>query len=413
MIAQNNKKKTKVALLALPAGIIMMICLGLLYAWSIFIIPLETDLGCPREAISKTFSVSLIGFCTGSLIIGKLLSHGFKFYFAVVLSGALLFSAFLLSSMAEKVWQIYMAYGILGGLGIGMGYNTIVTTVVNWFPSRRGIVSGILMMGYGLGPMLLGSLCSKIMAMIGWRSLFFYIACAFGIIFLSGSFILNRSFRMLNKDNGQKNVDIKNTKGLKLSQSMKRSDFLIYYLWTLFFGFCCLTFVGNIAPTAIEIGASTQTAAFLVGMVALFNGFGRILMGVGYDKMGLKKMLYMLSIAFFGVICCLCFASKIESTWFFSVVCGMMGLCFSGLPTSMAVFILERFGQKYYSENLAGFNTVMIPQAAGTALFANLAANAGSYSTAYLVFIPSGVIILITMFFLAKSLEKNKRILDI
>ena len=413
-ISAGNKKA---ALFSISAGTVMMLCLGILYAWSIFVVPLEESFKCERDEISRVFSVSLISFCAGGFITGGMRTRGIRSGNVILVSAVSLVLGFVFSAMADELWHIHMAYGVLVGLGIGMGYNVIITTIVNWFPDARGTISGILMMGYGLGPLIIGSICSDMMELIGWRWLFVCIAIVFGLVMLIGSLVIYKvSFAVESNFKPSDGVEAevlteyesKDEKGMRFKQIIRRSDFWMYYFWSLFFGSCNLSFVGNVAPTALEIGVSSSLAALLVGIVSLFNGFGRFVMGIGYDKLGLRKMLILLSVFFFMAVSCLCLSVNLRSITFFSAACGMMGLCLSGLPTSMAVFMFERFGPGHYSENVAGYNTVMILQSAGTALFASLVIMSGSYANAYQAFVPAGLMVLSGAYFLPKSLVKEK-----
>ena len=149
-------------------GFLISLVLGLLYAWSIIVIPLEKQFGWTRAQTSLAFTISIIFFVVGMIAGGK---HTDKKGPRIVVSiGSLvLASGFFLASLTESLVHLYVSYGVLCGFGIGYANVAPMVTAMRWFPDRRGLVSGILVMGFGLAAFVLGSTAGYVIVKVGWE----------------------------------------------------------------------------------------------------------------------------------------------------------------------------------------------------------------------------------------------------
>ncbi|MDE0650629.1 MAG: MFS transporter, partial [Gammaproteobacteria bacterium] len=136
---------------------VLQLCLGTVYAWSFFQTMLVRDSGWTFSETAAAFSITI--FCLGvsAAIAGQALPKvGPR---ALALAGSVLFSSgYLIASLAlslDSLWLFYLGYGVVGGAGIGMGYVTPVATAAKWYPDRKGLVTGIVVMGFGVGALLL------------------------------------------------------------------------------------------------------------------------------------------------------------------------------------------------------------------------------------------------------------------
>ena len=170
-------------------GIVLFLFLGLLYAWSLFIVPLEKEFGWTRTQTSLIFTISIIFFCLGG-IAGGFITGRKSPGFTILISAVLLLCGFAASSQIKSLTAIYVTYGVISGFGIGLSYNAVISTVTRWFPEKPGVISGFLLMGFGLSGMLLGSTASSLIKTIGWRETFLLLGVAFGIIVFIGSRLL-------------------------------------------------------------------------------------------------------------------------------------------------------------------------------------------------------------------------------
>lgn len=136
-------------------GAFLMLFLGLIYAWSLFAAPLEAEFGWSRSQTSVTFSISMITFCLGSIMSGFILKKRPPRN-VLLISAVLFLIGFFMTSRITNIWGLYLSYGVLCGLGVGLSYNAILSTVPKWLPGRGGFATGTLLMGMGLGSLILG-----------------------------------------------------------------------------------------------------------------------------------------------------------------------------------------------------------------------------------------------------------------
>src|ERR1051326_511953 len=150
------------------AAVCMQVALGAVYAWSVYVAPLQAlNKGWDRTAVTLTFTISIFVLGIGSTIGGFVLDRlGPRLVATIagVVYGAGVMGAAL---GAHSVTVLYITYGVLGGLGMGLGYIVPVATLVKWFPDRRGVITGLAVMGYGAGAVVTAPIATSLIAGIG------------------------------------------------------------------------------------------------------------------------------------------------------------------------------------------------------------------------------------------------------
>ena len=183
---QNRSKTSSFRWAELIVGTIILLVLGSLYAWSTYRGTLVEEFGWSISSAQLTFSISMMAFCLGSLVSGIIIAKtGPKI--PAIASAALMFAGLFLSSMISSLPALYISYGVLYGLGVGLGYNAVMGTVVKWFPDKTGLASGILLMGFGISSLIVGKVGAGFIVDIGWRDTFMYFGVALG--FIVGGFL--------------------------------------------------------------------------------------------------------------------------------------------------------------------------------------------------------------------------------
>ena len=142
----------------LIVGVIAMLFAGVLYAWSILKAPLATEFGWGASELALNFTLAMSFFCMGGLL-GAAISKRLGSRVALIIAGILAALGFLLTALLQNssVVMLYLSYGVLAGLGIGIAYNVLIATVSAWFPDKKGLYSGCLMMGFGASALILGN----------------------------------------------------------------------------------------------------------------------------------------------------------------------------------------------------------------------------------------------------------------
>jgi OFA family oxalate/formate antiporter-like MFS transporter len=160
------------------AGILMQMALGAVYAWSVFKTPLMKQFhwSSPDVTLTFTICVSLVGIAAffGGLWLNR------KGPRIVALTGSFLYGLgiFLASFSANKLWWLYLSYGVISGIGLGFGYIVPVAALVKWFPDRRGLITGIAVGGFGAGALITAPLATRLILSVGVLPTFAYLtAC--------------------------------------------------------------------------------------------------------------------------------------------------------------------------------------------------------------------------------------------
>ncbi len=272
-------------------GLIINLCLGTIYSWSVFVGPLTTyfseELGQPVTAneILMPFSVFLAFFAIAMPLAGKYIETlGPRR--VTIIGGALTGLGWLLASTVTSVWMLYIVYGIIGGTGVGIAYGVPVAVAARWFPDRRGTAVGLTLLGFGFSAFLTANIAGFLIGTAGVMNTFRIFGIAFVVLIVLLSLPLRfpdagwRPAGWLPPDPG---------KGQEVcecdrSAMVRRPSF--YGLWSCYFIGCLagLMAISIAKPVGTEVGIETGLATFLVGFFAIFNGGGRPLFGALTDR---------------------------------------------------------------------------------------------------------------------------------
>ncbi len=341
------------------AGTGLHLCLGTLYAWSFFQKPLVETYGWKNGEVAWAFSLAILFLSTGAAIGGILLPRVAPRTLAV--SGALLFAAGHLLAALAITWRslplLWIGYGVLGGLGAGLGYVVPVATVARWFPDRKGLATGLVIMGFGLGALVASKILAPVLMALGHGSLPF-VFLGMGIFFLLVALPL--ATRMANPPG--------DTEGRRswadLPAEMRAANADVWSwrfarMWAVFF--CNIVagimFIGFQSPMLQELmrragsplGAAQLAAAgaTLIAFSSVCNGLGRFAWGAASDRFGrtnaFRAMLALQAVIFFGL-------RFVESPALFSLLVCAVLLCYGGGFGVMPSFVMETFGPRRMAE---------------------------------------------------------------
>ena len=155
--------------LPIVGGISLNLALGSLYAWSVFVLPLEKEFGWNRAQTSWVYTIAIVCFAATFIVAGKL--QDAKGPRICAFLGALLVGGgFALSSLTTSVTFLYIAFGVIVGIGNGFGYSAPTPVASKWFPDRRGLAVGLMVGGYGAGSAIIGPVATKLILAYGWRA---------------------------------------------------------------------------------------------------------------------------------------------------------------------------------------------------------------------------------------------------
>lgn len=164
----------------LVIGVIAMLFAGVLYAWSILKTPLANEFGWSASQLALNFTIAMSFFCIGGLL-GAQVSKRVGHKIALIIAGIISALGFIMTASLHdaSVIMLYISYGVLAGMGIGIAYNVLIATVSAWFPDKKGLCSGCLMMGFGASALVLGNIANALFnSDLGWRSTYLFLGIA-------------------------------------------------------------------------------------------------------------------------------------------------------------------------------------------------------------------------------------------
>ena len=149
------------------AGVIIQIALGAVYAWSVFRIPLTKAFGWTISQVTMAFTIAIFTLGFASFVGGLWMRHSGPRNVAI--AAGIFYGAgiFLASFSAGHLYWLYFSYGLLAGIGLGLGYIVPVATLVKWFPDRRGMITGIAVAGFGAGALITAPIASRLIVSVG------------------------------------------------------------------------------------------------------------------------------------------------------------------------------------------------------------------------------------------------------
>lgn len=370
----------------LAVGVFAMLFSGVLYAWSILKVPFKEVFGWSDSALAFNFTLTMCFFCLGAFV-GSQICKRVGPRITLILAGVLVGLGFGMTSFlsADMLMLLYISYAVLAGSGIGISYNVIVATVNAWFPDKKGLCSGCLMMGFGVSTLLLGNTISILFENenVGWSKTFLILAIVIAVVLVIAGLILRRptAETILPAPKEKKNVKSENFEVRDYSTSEMLKSFTF---WRAFVCMAFITAVGNSVISfardlMLSVDAAPALATTLVGVLSVFNGLGRVITGAVYDVLGRRATMIsanVLTIVAAGVTL---LAVSIHSL----PIC-IVGLCLTGMsygscPTLTSAFTLSFYGQKYFAVNYSIINFNLIA-ASFIATFSNsLLISTGAY----------------------------------
>src|SRR5437868_14836769 len=171
------------------AGVLLQVALGAVYAWSVFRAPLTKQFGWSVSEVTFTFTISIFVLGIAAFFGGLWLNR--KGPRIVAVTGGFLYGlGVFLASFSHNLWWLYLSYGFIGGIGLGLGYIVPVAVLVKWFPDRRGLITGIAVGGFGAGALITAPVATRLIQSVGVLSTFAYLGIAYLIVTVAADLFL-------------------------------------------------------------------------------------------------------------------------------------------------------------------------------------------------------------------------------
>ena len=355
----NHKNQLSMRWFYLAIGVIAMLFAGVLYAWSILKSPLAADFGWKASELALNFTLAMSFFCIGGLL-GANISKRFGHRIAIILSAILSAAGFLLTAtlQGESVVMLYLTYGVLAGIGIGISYNVVIGTVSAWFPDKKGLCSGCLMMGFGASALILGNVANALFkSSLGWRTTYVILGIAICIVLFLAALLLRKpdSDMVLPQPKTTKaaNAESFGRKNFTSSEMLRRPSFWMAFVCISFLAAVGSSVISFAKDLALSVNAPESLAVSLVGVLSVCNGIGRILTGALFDSIGRRKTMLCANILTIGAATVTLVAVSIGSLPLCIAGLILTGMSYGACPTITSAFTSSFFGMKYFSTNMA------------------------------------------------------------
>ncbi|HLR62313.1 MAG TPA: OFA family MFS transporter [Lentibacillus sp.] len=345
-------EKVKNRWLIALSGVGIHICIGSAYAWSVFTNPMANEFGWSTSQISLAFSIAIFLLGFSAAFMGKFVEKRGPRISGML--SALFFGAGVmgtgLATAFESLTLLYFFYGIIGGIGLGIGYIAPVSTLVKWFPDHRGLATGLAIMGFGFASLISGPAGEALVSSVGISNAFYILGASYLVIMMAASQYLApppegwkpRGMRDEEADDAKnENADLSQ---MTANQAIKTKPF--WMLWMMLFLNVTtgIAIISVASPIGQEMtGMSAVTAATMVGIMGLFNGAGRLGWAAVSDYIG-RPNVY--TIFFIIGIVSYFLLPVITSVILFQIFVYAIVSCYGGGFSSVPAYIGDLFGTR-------------------------------------------------------------------
>lgn len=376
--------------LIVAGALIIQLCLGAIYSWSVFVNPLKDVFFYTTTQTQVVFSLALATFALTMIYAGRLQDRKGPRIVAV-LGGIVLGTGYLLASLTGgNFLLIALTVGVIGGAGIGFAYVCPIAACVKWFPDKRGLVTGVAVAGFGAGAWLFAGVASSLINAYGILAAFQYLGILFMIAVVTGAQLLRNppeGWKPAGWESSTPQLKVVSAEDFVWREMIQRRQF--WMLWTMFVSgaIAGLLVIGILKPYGLHSGLSPAAAANAVGILALFNGAGRIIWGMASDRMGRKNAMILMFLLQGMMMFMLIEMGSTELT--LSIAAAWVGFNFGGNLALFPATTADFFGTRNVGMNYALlFTAYGVAGIMGPILAGSVFDMTGSYLWA---FIPSGV----------------------
>ena len=277
------------------SGVIQMMYLGCVFTYGVLFPEFEAEFGWSRTTISGAASLNFFVLGLFGIVAGSATDR-FGPRIVLTICGALFAVGYLLMHRMATIWELYLFYGLLGGLGMAAHEVATLSTVARWFIKHRGLMSGIVKAGAGIGQVLVPLAAAVLVAVYGWRYACLLIGVAALVIMVIAAQVMRRDpqefgLRALGDELSSSLKSDHSECVLTLREAIVTQPFWILCLAKLSDMFCLFTIVTHIVSHGIDQGLTPAASVMVLSAIGGCSILGRILLGGTYDRLGAKRSL--------------------------------------------------------------------------------------------------------------------------
>jgi len=373
---------------------IMAAIWGTYYAFGVFFKPVLTEFGWTRAMTSGAFSLSMIMHGLVGVVMGGL-NDRLGPRIVMTLCGFLLGLGYLLMSQVSTFWQLYLFYGVIIGTGMGGAFVPLLSTVARWFVARRGTMTGIVLVGTGIGALIGPPVANQLISTYDWRTSYIIIGSIVLVVVVSVAQLLRRDPSQIGQvpygeSEGEEQQLKLGDEGFSLKEAVYTRQFWLFFVMLICIGFIMYTIIVHIVPHVTDLGISSAGAANILATIGGLLIVGRVVLGSAADRIGNRQVFIigfiLTSAASFWLV-------SAAEMWMFYLFAVVFGFAHGGMGASESPLVAELFGLSshglIFGAAILGFT---IGAAIGPLLAGYIFDVTGNYQVAFLVCASAGIV---------------------
>ena len=387
--SESNKPRTKLFygyIIVAAALLITTLAFGSRFSFGVFFKPMLHEFDWTRTLTSGAFTLSMLFQGLGSMYMGRL-NDKLGPRFVMTICGVFLGVGLLLMSQVGGVWQLYLFYGVIIGTGMGGAFVAPLSTVARWFIKRRGMMTGIVIAGIGIGTLIVPPLANWLISIYDWRMSYVIVGSSILVIgVLAAQFLRRDPAKMRLMPHGEQKVGEQRLaagEGGSLSETIRTRQFWMIVIAYFCLGYSLYSINIHLVPSITDLGISAAAAANVLAVIGALFAVGCIVLGGAVDRIGSKQVLV---VCFILVVVSVLSLVVIKEVWMLYLFAVIYGLGSGGGAPVMSTMTAELFGMKSHGAifGIISFSFA-IGGAIGPFLTGYLFDVTGNYQMAFLV----------------------------
>ncbi|WP_439127836.1 L-lactate MFS transporter, partial [Polaribacter sp.] len=390
------------------------ISIGSVYAYSVMTNPVKDVFEVEGSVIKWAFKIAILLLGLSAAFLGrwvekvgpKISGTTAGIFYGVGILGA------GLAVQIESLWLFYLCYGVIGGIGLGLGYITPVSTLVKWFPDKRGLATGMAIMGFGFAALIFGPVMAKLFDTVGVSNAFYVLGVIYMVLILSSARYIERppeGYAPEGYNEGEGKLIKEDLSNITANESLQSTRF--YYIWLMMFIniACGIAIISAASPMMQEkLSYTPMQAAAIVGFIGVFNGLGRITWSSLSDYLG-RANTFIIFFAF--QILAFYFLPKIGVESVFLIILFTVITMYGGGFAMLPAFLGDLFGTKQlgaiHGMVLAAWGLAGV---IGPTIYDLVKEKTGSLDTTLIIFAGLFVVALIISILMKISINKSQNL---
>lgn len=375
----------------LAGSVAVLLCIGVIYSFSVFAVPLAKTHGWSMTEVMLAFTINGAVAPVPMILGGLIVDRGWV-RFSVLVGGLMFTAGFMLAGAADTLNQLYLSYGVLGGLGMGFSYAGCLSNTVKFFPDRRGMAAGIVTGGMGAGTVIGAPVAERLIDHYSVSTAFISMGAAYTIIVIFGALFVRTAPIGYTPPGWTPPPSSGGAVNIPWTGMLRTSTFYFIFVMMAIGAFSGLLIASQASPIGRNMfGLTAAAAAAFVSLYSACNALGRFAWGTISDRLG-----YTNAIVLVYVVVALSMLVLVSFHHMAAFVVGIvgLGLCFGGVMGVFPALVMKNFGPRFQGVN---YGIVFVGYSVAAYFAPKIAANIsashdGDYTLAFMIAIGLAII---------------------